>query len=358
MTFPNIGAFAIGERVRLIDTVNVGKYMEGEITARNNATGNTTIVTSVSTDPSSTTGSSWILATAGIPGINGAQGVQGTTGSQGPQGSTGLGYGTTTGAASLILGDNASHSIDISDKGAYLVGTRLRISPLSVSGAYVEGNITAITGTGPYTVTYLQDKSSGLPQSGSVVSNLALSVAGTSGSQGVSGPQGPQGAPGSGGGSGGIDRLKYFLKASGDNYVVSNSDVVVDIPGFSFYLEPSKTYEINAIISFRTTSVNAGARLTYTSPAQTTCGLELIANRSAAQNNTDLKIPCCINTGTVVGTSTTDLYKNQHLICRGFITGGGDAVSAPFKLQFAVETNGYTAYMMKESYVRVMDMTM
>jgi hypothetical protein len=138
----------------------------------------------------------------GAAGAQGPQGNPGATGAQGPQGNpgvtgaTGPGYQATS-ATSLTIGTGAK--VFTTQAGlAYTVGARARAASNATPTNWMEGLVTAYSGT---SLTVNVDLTNG---SGSAADwNINLSgQQGTTGPQGATGSQGPQGPAGSTGPAG------------------------------------------------------------------------------------------------------------------------------------------------------------
>ena len=80
------GAYLQGSRVRVVDTTNSTRWVEGIITS---TTLDTSITISVDSISGSGSYSSWSFSLSGIQGIQGPQGPQGPQGAVGPQGPQG-----------------------------------------------------------------------------------------------------------------------------------------------------------------------------------------------------------------------------------------------------------------------------
>lgn len=136
----------------------------------------------------------------GDTGPQGPQGVQGPPGAdstvpgpagpQGTQGNPGAGY-LATSATSVAIG-TGSKTFTTQTGLAYTIGARARASSASVPTNYMEGLVTAYSGSA---LTINVDTSSG---TGSPA-DWDINLAGNVGATGPQGPQGPTGPPGSGG---------------------------------------------------------------------------------------------------------------------------------------------------------------
>jgi hypothetical protein len=136
----------------------------------------------------------------GNPGPTGPGGAQGVPGNTGPAGAAGPGYGGTS-TTSLTIGIG-SITFAIQAGLAYQVGARVRLSSHATPVNWMEGQVTAYSGTS-MTVNVL------LVQNSGTFANWDLNIAGT---QGAQGPQGPAGA------------------GSGDMLRSNNLSDVLDVP--------------------------------------------------------------------------------------------------------------------------------
>jgi hypothetical protein len=166
------------------------------------------------------TGSAWITAGSGIEGPVGPQGIQGITGTTGATGSTGpAGSGASysgTSSNSLAIATGSKTFTTQSGLG-YTVGLRLRAASAGTPTSYMEGIVTAYSGT---SLTLSVDATGG---SGSLA-DWNINVAGNAGStgpqgiQGLTGLTGATGATGATGDAGSAAATKTYC-ASGCDFV-------------------------------------------------------------------------------------------------------------------------------------------
>lgn len=122
-------AYVVGSRVRLVNTADTTKWMEGIVTAYSG----TSMTVSVDATSGSGTLASWNLSIAGQQGAAGAAG------------SNGAGYGGTS-ATSLAFGTGAK--VFTTQAGlAYTVGARARATLSTDTTKWMEGPVTAYSGT-------------------------------------------------------------------------------------------------------------------------------------------------------------------------------------------------------------------
>ena len=150
---------------------------------------------------------------AGATGTQGATGAAGTAGAPGTTGAAGLGYGSTTSTSSIAIANSVVRVFAVNAVGAYSVGSRVRVKSTATPANYLEGAITAISGTN---VSVEADTIGGTGTFAawtfSLAGNVGLQGAtgatgsagatGATGPQGVAGPQGPQGGAGATGAAG------------------------------------------------------------------------------------------------------------------------------------------------------------
>jgi hypothetical protein len=134
----------------------------------------------------------------GATGAQGPQGQIGATGATGAQGVAGLGYGATTSSNSFLIANSVLRVFAVTSLGAYSIGDRVRVKSSITPANYMEGVITAISGTN---VSVQIDAISGSGTFASWVFSLAGNV-GTQGPKGDTGATGARGAQGSTGNTG------------------------------------------------------------------------------------------------------------------------------------------------------------
>jgi hypothetical protein len=129
----------------------------------------------------------------GLTGEAGPTGPTGDTGPIGPTGPTGAGYSDTTSASTQTFGTGSKNFGDITSRGAFNVGNRVRAvnseNPLT---EWFEGIITNIN-TSPLYFTVYVDSFLG---SGTVSGDWLVSLAGNTGPTGPTGPTGSTGPTG------------------------------------------------------------------------------------------------------------------------------------------------------------------
>ena len=184
---------------------SVANTMTGTVSAYNSGTGVMSVLVFSSTGLG--TYSSWSVNLAGATGIQGTQGVQGTAaqngtqgiqgvagqnaqsvqGVQGAQGYNGLGYEGLTSTTSMTL-QTGSVTFTVNkttSTSAYVVGQRVRITYPTNTLYWMEGSITAYSGTTSMTV--LVDL---VNVSGNTYATWNIGIAGQMGQQGLQGSQG------------------------------------------------------------------------------------------------------------------------------------------------------------------------
>ena len=215
------GAYAAGDRVRIINTANSAQFIEGIVTS---VTTNSSITVNIDTVLGSGTITTWQFSltgiqgiqgpqgpqgtqgvqgvqgpqgTQGIQGVQGPQGTQGVQGVQGPQGTQGVqgvqgtqgvqgsGYSVTTSTTSVTVGTGAQ-TFTITSPGAFIAGDRVRVVDTANTSIFMEGTISSISAT---SLTMNVDMVSG----SGTIATWKFSIAGV---QGVQGPQGLQGVQG------------------------------------------------------------------------------------------------------------------------------------------------------------------
>ena len=149
-----------------------------------------------STGPAGPTGATGTTGSTGPPGSTGATGPPGTTGATGPTGPTGAtgpGYAATS-TTSLAIGAG-SQTFATQAGLAYSIGARARASSSGAPTAWMEGAVTAYSGT---TLTINVDLTGG----SGTHADWNINLAGQQGQQGVTGSTGPAGPTGSTGSTG------------------------------------------------------------------------------------------------------------------------------------------------------------
>jgi hypothetical protein len=158
------------------------------------------------TGPTGPQGPAGPTGATGATGATGPQGPQGNTGPAGPQGSQGLqglpgpagpGYQATS-STSLTIG-TGSQTLTTQSGLAYTVGARARVASSTSPTNWMEGQLTAYSGT---TLTVNVNLVNGTGTFTSWNINLAGTQGATGADSTVPGPQGPQGNPGPGGPTG------------------------------------------------------------------------------------------------------------------------------------------------------------
>lgn len=180
----NTGAYAQGQRIRIIYTVTPTTYMEGEITA---IVTNSSITVNVDIVVGSGTFATWNFSATGIRSF--------VTGPTGP------GY-TIPNASAAIAISTGSKTFTTTYTGSYNIGGRVRVTDTVTTSNWVEGIITSVGAT---TITINADRTNG---SGNITSP-SINIAGqpapinnyTNGNQSANAniiSYGTGGAPGSG----------------------------------------------------------------------------------------------------------------------------------------------------------------
>jgi hypothetical protein len=145
-------------------------------------------------DPGGPPGPQGPTGPQGDPGVNGSNGLQGLQGVQGPPGPSYVGTSTTSLAVAL-----GSQTFTTQAGLAYSVGARARASSLSAPTNFMEGIITAYSGT---TLTINADLIGGSGTYADWNFNIAGAAGGPAGPAGAAGPVGPAGAAGPAGPAG------------------------------------------------------------------------------------------------------------------------------------------------------------
>lgn len=129
---------------------------------------------------------------AGPVGPTGPAGVQGNPGAAGAVGPTGAGYRATS-TTNIVIGTGSK--VFTTQSGlAYTVGARVRVSNSANTSRFMDGNVTAYSGTS-MTVTVDAIGSTGTYSAWDINIIGLPGPAGGVGPQGAQGPAGPQGAP-------------------------------------------------------------------------------------------------------------------------------------------------------------------
>jgi hypothetical protein len=127
-------------------------------------------------------------------GPTGPQGPTGLTGQTGPIGPIGLGYASTVSVSSQTLATGAASFGNISNRGAFNPGNRVRIvNEANPAQQWFEGIITSINESPIYFVVDID----AFEGAGTVSANWIFSLAGNRGLTGLTGPTGPMGPIGS-----------------------------------------------------------------------------------------------------------------------------------------------------------------
>jgi hypothetical protein len=169
-----------------------------------------------------------VAGSAGANGATGPTGTAGGAGATGPTGPTGIGYAGLTSSTSTLIGTGSrTFTTNLADTAtAITVGNRVRIAYTITPTNYVEGIITAFSGT---TLVMTSDATGG---SGTYTS-WNITVTGNVGATGPTGPSGtgPTGPSGATGPTGSIyptggspDRIFYENQQTiTANYTVTTS---------------------------------------------------------------------------------------------------------------------------------------
>jgi hypothetical protein len=151
-------------------------------------------------------------------GLTGPTGPTGPTGLTGPIGPIGLGYASTVSVSSQTLATGSVSFGNISNRGAFNPGNRVRIvNEANPAQQWFEGIVTSINQSPIYFVVDIDT----FEGSGTVSANWVFSLAGNRGLTGATGPTGPMGPIGS--------------NTAGTNILISseNEISVIDSPTFS-----------------------------------------------------------------------------------------------------------------------------
>jgi hypothetical protein len=172
----NTGAYIAGNRVLIVNTGTPTNFLSGDITA---VVANTSITVLVDGIGGTGTFTAWTFTLTGLKGDKGDAGNDGADGSNGAAGADGKGYDGITSTSSVTIG-TGSKSFTVNKVGALVVGTFIRAANPTTTTNFVEGTITAISGT-DLTVNVVNTGGSG------TVTSWNISVAGIKGSEGASG---------------------------------------------------------------------------------------------------------------------------------------------------------------------------
>jgi hypothetical protein len=158
------------------------------------------------------TGASGYQGTTGATGASGLAGTTGATGATGASGATGLGYAGLTSTTSFLIGTGSkAFTTNLANTAtAFTVGSRVRVASSASPTNFMDGPITAFSGTtltvgvdfiggsGTFASWNITDIGPIGPQgpTGPIGATGASGLAGTTGATGASGPQGPQGPTG------------------------------------------------------------------------------------------------------------------------------------------------------------------
>lgn len=176
-------AYSPGVRVRVTNTADLAKWMEGVCTAYSG----TTLTILVDKVSGSGTLASWNVNVAGEPGATGATGATGSTGSTGAPGANCSGTSTT----SLLIETGVSKVFATQAGKAWSVGQRLRAVSAADSSKWMTGKVTDYTGTA---LTILPDRIG----TAATVSDWNINIDGEPGVTGSTGSTGSTGATGPG----------------------------------------------------------------------------------------------------------------------------------------------------------------
>ena len=127
----------------------------------------------------SETGNVGATGATGATGAAGTNGTNGAAGATGPTGSTGAGYYATS-STSLTIASSGSIVLTTQSGLAYVVGARVRVLSTATASNYMEGTITAYTGTS-MTVSVTNSSGSG------TIASWYISETGNVGATGPSG---------------------------------------------------------------------------------------------------------------------------------------------------------------------------
>jgi hypothetical protein len=187
-----------------------------------------------SSGTSGSNGSSGTSGTSGSSGTSGTSGTSGSSGSAGTSGAQGIGYyGLTSTTSNIIVGSGSkTWTTNLSNtQTAFQVGERVRA--FAVADHFMEGDITAFSGTS-LTINVTSASNTGntyASWSFSITGNFGVQGAsGSSGTSGVSitGPTGPTGSNASGGSStiyNTVSRYRTYLSGNAQIWMESSSTV-------------------------------------------------------------------------------------------------------------------------------------
>ena len=194
-------AYSIGARARASSSGTPTAWMEGLVTAYSG----TTLTINVDAISGSGAHTDWdinVSGQQGAAGATGATGSPGTAGSTGPQGATGPAGPTGAAGPSYAASSATSLAIATGSKTfstqtglAYLIGARARASSNGTPSAWMEGAVTAYSGSA---LTINVD----LVNSSGTFADWNLNIAGQQGATGATGGTGPPGTTGPTGATG------------------------------------------------------------------------------------------------------------------------------------------------------------
>ena len=217
-TVNGVGAFTVGERIRVANTASPSNFIEGTITNVSSLASQITLFIENTSGYAIgvTTWSIGLTGLVGPQGFQGAQGLQGVQGFQGDQGSQGFqgnqgfqgtqglqgtqgfqgangafsaGYGGMTSTTSTTV-STGSKTFAVTTTGGYMVGDRVRVSNSANTASFMEGVITALTTNSSVTVNV------DLIGTITTATTWNFGIAGAQGTQGFQGFQGFQGTQG------------------------------------------------------------------------------------------------------------------------------------------------------------------
>ena len=207
-----------------------------------------------------TNGAAGATGATGAAGTNGTNGSNGATGATGVTGSAGPGYYATS-ATSLTIASSGSVTLATQSGLAYVVGDRVRILSQSTATNYMEGTITAYSGTS-MTVSVTNSSGSGTIASWYISETGNVGAAGTNGTNGTNGATGATGATGAAGtnGTNGTNGAAGATGATGATGFLSNGSAAGNTPywnGTSWVVNSSNIYNNGGNVGIGTTTTNS-----------------------------------------------------------------------------------------------------
>ena len=290
---------------------------------------------------------------SGVSGWSGYSGISGFSGSgvSGYSGYSGLGYYglTATGSNSLSLGSKSfTTNLDASTT-AFTVGQYIRVFATSVPSQYMEGLITAFTGTSlTVNMTYVNG--------GASFTNWTITASGAVGTSGYSGYSGYSGATGATGTSGfsgysgatGATGASGYSGYSGSGVSGYSGYSGSGLSGYSGYSGYSGSATTRTVTDFTPTSGQTTFTVNYTVGYLDVYrnGAKLAAADITATNGTSFTIAACTTTDVVQSVSFfgVSLGGSGYSGYSGYSGSGISGYSGYSGYSGATGTSGFSGY--------------